>query len=158
MSIADIYNVLEVDDHLITAGQPTEDQLRAAAAEEIDTVINLAMGDSGSALPDEPELVRSLGMAYHHLPVAWDDPTEADFVAFDEVMSGLSADSRTLLHCAANFRVTAFYSLYGIKQLGWSIEQAEEFRGRIWDGSDYPVWEAFIRKMQEQLTDPARRS
>ena len=158
MSIGDIYNVLEVDDHLITAGQPTEDQLRAAAADQVDTVINLAPGDSSSALPDEGALVRSLGMAYHHLPVAWNDPTEEDFAAFDELMTGLPSESRTLLHCAANFRVTAFYGLYGITRLGWTIEQAEEFRARIWDGSDYPVWESFIQKMQQQLAGAARES
>ena len=150
MSVSEIYNVVEVSDRLITAGQPTEEQLRAAAAAEIDTVVNLAPTDSRSALPDEAGLVRSLGMAYHHIPVAWDDPTEADFAAFEQVMTALPPESRTLLHCAANFRVSAFYGLYGITQLGWSVERAEAFRAPIWDGSDYPVWEAFIREMQQR--------
>ena len=122
MSISEIYNVVEVNDRLITAGQPTEEQLRAAAADDIDTIINLAPGDSRSALPDEAALVRTLGMTYHHIPVAWDNPTEADFAAFEEVMTALPPESRTLLHCAANFRVSAFYGLYGITQLGWSID------------------------------------
>ena len=158
MSISEIYNVLEVHDRLITAGQPTEDQLRAAAAEDIDTVINLAPDDSGSALPDEATLVRSLGMDYHHLPVAWDNPTEADFAAFERVMNELPPDSRTLLHCAANFRVSAFYGLYAIKQLGWSIDQAEAFRAPIWHGSDYPVWERFIQEMRRRLVAAARKA
>jgi protein tyrosine phosphatase (PTP) superfamily phosphohydrolase (DUF442 family) len=158
MGISDIYNVLEVHDRLITAGQPTEDQLRAAAAEHIDTVINLAPGDSRSALPDEATLVRSLGMAYHHLPVAWDNPTEADFAAFERVMSDLSPDCRALLHCAANFRVSAFYGLYAMKRLGWSIEQAEAFRASIWHGSDYPVWETFIQEMRRRLAGGERKA
>jgi protein tyrosine phosphatase (PTP) superfamily phosphohydrolase (DUF442 family) len=151
VSISEIYNVLGVDDGLITAGQPTEDQLRAAAVEGIDTVINLAPADAGSALPDEATLVHSLGMAYHHLPVAWDNPTEADFVAFEGLLNGLAPERRTLLHCAANFRVTAFYGLYAIKHRGWSIEQAEAFRAPIWQGSDYPVWESFIQDMRRRL-------
>jgi len=151
ISISEIYNALEVHDRLTTAGQPTEEQLRAAA-DQIDTVINLAPGDSRSSLPDEATLVCSLGMAYHHVPVAWDNPTEADFAAFERVMNELSPDSRTLLHCAANFRVTAFYGLYAIKQLGWSVEQAEAFRAPIWDGSDFPIWEGFIERMQRGLT------
>ena len=155
MTISEIYNVVEVNDRLITAGQPTEEQLRAAADEEIDTVINLAPADSRSALPDEAALVRSLGMSYHHIPVAWDNPTEADLAAFEKVMTALPPESRTLLHCAANFRVSAFYGLYGITQLGWSIDQAEAFRAPIWDGSDYPVWERFIREMQERLAGTA---
>ena len=151
MSISEIYNVVEVNDRLVTAGQPTEAQLRSAATEDVDTVINLAPADSRSALPDEAALVRTLGMTYHHIPVAWDNPTEADFAAFERVMTALPPESRTLLHCAANFRVSAFYGLYGITQLGWSIDQAESFRAPIWDGSDYPVWESFIREMQQRL-------
>jgi protein tyrosine phosphatase (PTP) superfamily phosphohydrolase (DUF442 family) len=155
VSVSEIYNVVEVNDRLITAGQPTEEQLRAAAAADIDTVVNLAPHDSRSALPDEATLVRSLGMAYHHVPVAWDNPTEADFAAFERVLNELSPESRTLLHCAANFRVSAFYGLYAIKQLGWSIEQAEEFRAPIWHGSDYPVWESFIEEMRQRLAGAA---
>ena len=77
-------------------------------------------------------------MTYHHLPVAFANPTEADFSAFEQVMAGLPPDGRTLLHCAANFRVSAFYGLYAIKHLGWSVEQAEAFRAPIWAGSALP--------------------
>jgi hypothetical protein len=66
-------------------------------------------------------------------------------------MAELPPGSRTLVHCAANFRVSAFYGLYAMKHLGWSVEQAEAFRATIWDGSDYPVWEAFISQMQQRL-------
>jgi protein tyrosine phosphatase (PTP) superfamily phosphohydrolase (DUF442 family) len=90
-------------------------------------------------------------MTYHHLPVAWANPTEHDFAAFEQVMAELPPSSRTLVHCAANFRVSAFYGLYAMKHLGWSKEQAEAFRAPIWDGSDYPVWEAFISQMHQRL-------
>ncbi len=153
MSVSEIYNVREVDDRLITGGQPSEDQLRAAASEGIDAVVNLATIDPRYSLPDEAGLVRSLGMTYHHIPVAWDDPTEADFAAFEDVMAELPPESRTLVHCAANFRVTAFYGLYAIRHLGWSVEQAETFRAQIWQGSDFPVWESFIASMRQRLTD-----
>lgn len=152
MSIDEIYNVREVDDRLITSGQPTEEQLRAVAAAGIDTVINLAPHDSANALRDEPALVHELGMTYHHLPVVFDNPTEADFAAFERIFGELPADSRTLLHCAANFRVSAFYGLYAIKHLGWSVERAEAFRAPIWEGSDYPVWEDFISDLQQRLS------
>ena len=155
MSAGEIYNAIVVDDRLITSGQPSEDQLRAAATTGIDTVVNLAPHDASNALPDEAGLVRALGMAYHHLPVVFANPTEADFAAFEQVMTELPPGSRKLLHCAANFRVSAFYGLYATKHLGWSVEQAEAFRAPIWDGSDYPVWEAFISKMQQRLTAAA---
>jgi uncharacterized protein (TIGR01244 family) len=158
MSADQIYNARQIDDRLVTSGQPTEDQLRAVAAEGFDTVVNLAPHDSDNALPDEAGLVHALGMTYHHLPVVFSDPKEGDFAAFEQVMVALPADSRTLVHCAANFRVSAFYGLYAMKHLGWSAEQAEELRASIWDAGDYPAWDAFITRMQQRLAPAAPRS
>ena len=150
-----IYNYRKVDDQFITAGQPQEEQLRAAAAEGFKQVINLAPTSSRNALPDEAGLVRSLGMGYHYIPVDWEKPTTADFEAFERAM-GAVGDQKTIVHCAANFRASAFYSLYAIKHLGWSAERAQEFRAAIWKGSDYPVWEAFIEQTRTQIQSSAQ--
>jgi protein tyrosine phosphatase (PTP) superfamily phosphohydrolase (DUF442 family) len=150
MSTADIYNYCRVSDQISTGGQPTEEQLRAAAAEGFTTVINLATINPRNSLADEAGLVRSLGMTYHHIPVDWENPQTSDFDAFDSVMQQLPP-GKTLIHCAANFRVTAFYSLYAMKHLNWSAAQAAEFRASIWAGSDYPIWEKFIADMQVKL-------
>lgn len=150
MSALDIYNYLDVNDRLATSGQPAADQLRAAAAAGFDTIVNLATARSTNALPEEGDLVRSLGMAYIHIPVEWDNPTDEDFAAFEQAMRRLST-ARVLLHCAANFRATAFYALYAQKHLGWSEAQAEAFRARIWAGSHYPIWEAFMRRIRARI-------
>jgi protein tyrosine phosphatase (PTP) superfamily phosphohydrolase (DUF442 family) len=147
MSTQDIYNYLKVNDQLITGGQPDEEQLRSAAAEGFTTVINLATYNPGHSLENEAGLVQSLGMAYHHIPVDWSAPQESDFQAFERVMQQ-PTNGKTFVHCAANFRVTAFYSLYAMKHLGWSEAQADAFRAAIWSESDYPVWETFIEKMK----------
>jgi protein tyrosine phosphatase (PTP) superfamily phosphohydrolase (DUF442 family) len=147
MSTNDIYNYIKVNDRLITGGMPTADQLRAAPEEGITAVINLAPFSPGYSLEAEGELVESLGMAYVHIPVDWNNPTDADFAAFETAMNRLAGE-KMLIHCAANYRVTAFYSLYARKHLGWTPEQAEAFRARIWAGSDYPVWEAFVGRKQ----------
>ncbi|MFN8482315.1 MAG: protein tyrosine phosphatase family protein [Anaerolineae bacterium] len=148
-STQDIYNYRRVNDTLITGGQPTAEQLQAAADEGVATVINLATGNQREPSLDEAGLVRSLGMQYYHIPVAWDNPTAADFLEFERVMA--EAEGKTLLHCAANFRVTAFYSLYALKRLGWSEAEADAFRASIWRGSDYPVWEAFVEQMKSDI-------
>lgn len=155
MDTGDIYNFLEVNDFLITAGQPTAEQLRAAAAEGIKTVINLAASEPPYTLAGEAELVQSLGMNYYHIPVDWNNPLESDFAAFEALMQRLSDPDnpevpreKTLIHCVANFRVTAFYSLYALKHLGWSEEQSDRLRARIWQERDYPVWEQFIRRLK----------
>jgi protein tyrosine phosphatase (PTP) superfamily phosphohydrolase (DUF442 family) len=154
MSTKGIYNYIKVNDQIITGGQPTEDQLRTAASEGFTTVINLATIDPGRALEDEAGLVRSLGMAYYHIPVEWGNPKGSDFAAFESVMEQISS-GKTLIHCAANFRVTAFYSLYAQKHLGWSEAQADKFRAAIWQGSNYPAWEQFIARIKAQMAPTA---
>jgi protein tyrosine phosphatase (PTP) superfamily phosphohydrolase (DUF442 family) len=150
MSTKDIYNYLKVNDQLITGGQPTEEQLKAVAAEGFATVINLATSDSRTALQDEAGVVQALGLKYHHIPVDWAAPKDLDFEAFEAAMQS-SAGDKTLIHCAANFRVTAFYSLYALKHLRWTAAQAAEFRSTIWQGSDYPVWVSFIERLTAQI-------
>jgi uncharacterized protein (TIGR01244 family) len=145
-----IYNYLQVNEHFATSGQPTARQLRALAADGLMAVINLASDDEPNALPNEAGLLRSLGVAYVHIPVAWNDPQESDFAAFEAAMARLSVGS-VLLHCAANYRATAFYALYALKHLGWSEAQAEAFRAQIWRGSDYPIWERFIARLKAAI-------
>ncbi|MBP8947769.1 MAG: protein tyrosine phosphatase family protein [Candidatus Promineofilum sp.] len=145
MSTDEIFNYVRVDDRISTAGQPTENQLRDAAAEGFTTIINLAPVNPPYTPANEAGLARELGLNYIHIPVAWNNPTDADFAAFERAMNETAGD-RTLIHCAANFRVTAFYTLYARKHLGWSEAQAAALRDRIWAGSDYPVWEAFIAR------------
>ena len=116
--------------------------------------VNLATINPRYSLPDEPGLVRALGMAYYHIPVDWAGPTEDDFEAFEALMQALPP-GKTLVHCAANFRVTAFYSLYALKHLGWSAAQADAFRASVWQGSDYPVWESFIARLQARIQGTA---
>ena len=145
-----IYNYRKVDEHHATGGQPTEEQLKAAAAEGYATIINLATIDPRYSLKDEGASTAALGMKYHHIPVPWDRPSNADFLAFEQAMQAAGND-KTLVHCAANFRATAFYSLYAMRHLGWSRERAEEFRGSIWRGSDFPVWQDFIRRTEATI-------
>jgi protein tyrosine phosphatase (PTP) superfamily phosphohydrolase (DUF442 family) len=150
MSTTDIYHYIQVNDQLITGGQPTADQLRSAAAEGFITIINLATTESPPSLEDEAGLVHSLGLIYYHLPVEWENPKESDFAAFEGVMAQIPA-GKTLIHCAANFRVTAFYSLYARKHLGWSDAQAEAFRAAIWRGSNYPIWDQFMVRIRSEI-------
>lgn len=150
MSTEDIYNYRKVNDQTCTGGQPSEEQLRSAAAEGFKSIINLATIEPRYSLDDEEGLVHSLGMTYHHIPVEWENPQESDFAAFEAALQESSTD-KTLIHCAANFRVTAFYGLYAMKHLNWTEAQADEFRAPIWAGSDYPIWEKFIGVMKAKI-------
>jgi protein tyrosine phosphatase (PTP) superfamily phosphohydrolase (DUF442 family) len=145
-----IYNFRRVDDRVITGGQPNEMQLKAVAQEGYRVVINLATIDPRYSLPDEAGTVTSLGMKYHHIPVVWDHPTDADFAEFERVMQEIGGE-RALVHCAANYRATAFYSLYAEKHLGWTKERGQEFRAAIWRDGKFPEWQALIERTETQI-------
>ena len=151
MASEELYNYIKVNDEIITSGQPTAEQLASLGTEGFSTVINLATFDPGRSPANEAELIRAQGIAYYHIPVDWNKPQEADFATFERTMAQRPA-GKTLIHCAANFRVTAFYSLYAQKHFGWSAAQAEEFRAAIWKGSDYPVWREFIARVGSRGT------
>jgi protein tyrosine phosphatase (PTP) superfamily phosphohydrolase (DUF442 family) len=147
MSTKDILNFRKVNPMVVTGGQPSEAQLESAALEGFQVVINLATLDPEKGLPDEEGLVHRLGMDYYHIPVEWENPRSTDFEAFQSVME-TTRDKKLLIHCAANYRVTTFYALYALRNLGWSEPQADEFRSSIWTGSNYPIWEAFYTKLK----------
>lgn len=152
MGTESILNFIRINDRVGTGGQPTREQLEAAHAEGYQAVINLAPANADNhALPDEENVVQSLGIAYHHIPVAWNNPRKEDFIAFEEAMVGL-AGKKVLVHCAANFRVTAFYSLYAMKHENWSMEQADQLIAQIWESRpDYRMddtWKSFIDEIR----------
>jgi hypothetical protein len=57
--------------------------------------------------------------------------------------------TRVFVHCAANYRVSSFVSLYGQATLGWSQAQAEAHIRRLWEPN--AVWAAFIQRARQVL-------
>ena len=140
-----IHKYREIDPRLATSGQPTQAQLHAVAADGTTAVINLALHDDPRySLPDEAGLVRSLGVAYVHIPVQFAAPAEADLLCFFEAMDR-HRDDKLLVHCAANKRVTAFLGLYRVLRLGWEREAAFAPMRDVWQPD--ATWSAFIETM-----------
>ena len=65
----DIYHYQVLDENLSSSGMPTVDQMKEVAEAGVQLVINLAPHDAPNAIPDEGELVNSLGMEYINIPV-----------------------------------------------------------------------------------------
>jgi uncharacterized protein (TIGR01244 family) len=155
MSVTDIYNFIQIDDLVATAGQPSEEQFRQARDAGYDVVINLAPDGLETSLPDESGMLASLGIDYHHIPVAWAEPRLDQLEAFEAAMDA-AAGKRMLIHCQANYRVTAFYSLYAMAKLGWSEERADALIARIWASRPGyqmdDVWKGFIAAGRQRHT------
>ena len=138
-----IYNFLALSDNLYTGGMPTAEQLGDAAQKGVEMVINLAPHEVPNALPDETELVNSLGMQYVNIPVSWSTPTKDGLDRFIDVMDA-NRERKVLVHCQANFRATAFVALYRILREHWKPDDAMAGMHQIWDAEDYPIWKMFI--------------
>ena len=143
MTIEDIYNYLFLTDTLSSSGMPTVEQMASVAEAGVQVVINLAPHDVPNAVPNEAELVHSLGMQYINIPVNWNTPTKDGLNKFMDAMDEHKG-RKVLVHCEANFRASAFVSMYRILREGWRVDDALEVMHRIWDEDAYPVWKMFI--------------
>jgi protein tyrosine phosphatase (PTP) superfamily phosphohydrolase (DUF442 family) len=140
--VGDIYNYLRIDERLASSGQPSEEELGAVAQDGTEVVINLALHDDPRySLADEAGCVRALGMKYVHIPVQFDAPAEKDLDAFFDAMED-NRGRKTLVHCAANKRVTAFLGLYRAIREKQALDRAFAPMKEIWEPN--PVWAAFI--------------
>lgn len=136
-----IYNVLILDDHLGTSGQPTSAQLAAIKEAGYGVVINLATGTTPRDLPQEADVVAAQGMEYIHIPVIWEQPTAENFARFCEAMQATQVQKR-FVHCIANMRVSAFVFLYRVLRQGTPVDEARATMHRIWQPN--AIWQQFI--------------
>lgn len=146
MKIEEIYNFLKVSDSVATSGQPTESQFAAIKASGYQVVVNLALTSSPNALPNESEIVESLGMEYVHIPVVWENPTLDNVARFFNIVEA-NAGQPIFVHCAANMRVSAFVYLYRLLREQISNEQATQDLHKIWIPNEN--WQTFIQQAIE---------
>jgi protein tyrosine phosphatase (PTP) superfamily phosphohydrolase (DUF442 family) len=150
MPVETIANFLPIDDHIGTAGQPSETELRDAAAAGYTAVINLGLLDPRYCLDDEAGLTKSLGIRYHHIPVQFDAPTVADYRKFADAMNECAHD-KVLVHCAANYRVSSFMAVYGEMNLGWTRDRADEHARTLWPLNE--TWTEFLATCRREMID-----
>ena len=106
-----ILNTIVINDRIATSGQPSPNQFAEIANADFTSVINLAMPDSTNALPDEGGFVSEVGMNYFHIPIPFDAPTRAHLSLFLKLMKTLEKE-KIWVHCALNWRVSAFMAHY----------------------------------------------
>ena len=136
-----IRNWRRLSDRLTTSGQPTEDDLKQIEALGVKHVINLALHTHEDALPDEEASVSALNMTYVHIPVEFDNPTEAHFTRFCAAMADIGAEP-VHVHCILNYRVSAFLYRYNREVLGVKEDEARAQMEALWRPGG--VWAKFI--------------
>jgi protein tyrosine phosphatase (PTP) superfamily phosphohydrolase (DUF442 family) len=142
--VSSIRDFHRLDARLAGAGQPDADEvltLRSA----FDSVINLAPDKHPQGLPGEGDLVRLVGLRYHHIPVEWEAPQDEDFDRFCMAMDA-DAARRVLVHCIANKRASAFLYLYRHLRQGVAEDQARAELERVWQPD--AIWTAFLERQR----------
>jgi uncharacterized protein (TIGR01244 family) len=143
MSIEDSYNFRRIHERLTTSGLVSVEQLSNLRSDGYDAVINLLPDSHERAVANEASIVQDQGVDYVYIPVDFGAPTGADLEAFADAMDA-RAGQKVHVHCAANFRVSAFYSLYALeKGLCTEAESVELVQG-VWNPDEYPAWKAFM--------------
>ena len=149
-SIEDSYNFRTISDRLTTSGVVGADRLEALASQGYEVVVNLLPDSSEHAVSNEQGIVESQRIEYIYIPVDFKAPGRADLTRFSEALDRLP-DSKIHIHCAANYRVSAFYSLYAASRGRWSADQATDFIQSVWRPADYPGWSEFIDEILGEL-------
>lgn len=158
MNIESCYNFHRITERLTTSGTVPADTLKTLAAQGYQVVVNLLPDTNQFAVPDEQAIVESQGIEYIHIPFDIKAPAPADFSQFTAAMDRVS-QKQVHAHCAANYRVSAFYALYMLSQGRWNIDQARTHITGIWRLADHPGWPEFIAAVvgevaaQELLAD-----
>jgi protein tyrosine phosphatase (PTP) superfamily phosphohydrolase (DUF442 family) len=143
MDIEASYNFRRISDKLTTSGLVRPDGLKLLASQGYEVVVNLLPDTSEHAIPGEREIIESQAIEYIYIPVDFKQPSRSDFARFAEALDQVLG-KRVHVHCAANYRVSAFYSLYEVSRGRWRLDQALEFIHGIWQPADHPGWAAFI--------------
>ncbi|MEO0425281.1 MAG: protein tyrosine phosphatase family protein [Pseudomonadota bacterium] len=139
--LGEIHNYHEVDDSLSTGGHVMAPQVPELKEAGFELVVNLATVQEDHNASDGPRIAAE-GIAYMHIPVPWSSPTLEDLDLFFAVMDA-RADRKTLVHCMANYRASAFVYLYRTLRMGVSEAEARPDLEVVWDADawrEYPQW------------------
>jgi len=143
-----IKNLANPKQSVFTGGQPGQEALAALADAGIKHVINLRpVPEQKQALQwDEAELVQSLNMQYHTIPVAGAaGVTLENATALAELIQRLEGEP-IFLHCASSNRVGALTALYEGAKNGVNTDEAIA-KGKRWGlGGLEPVVRAQLNK------------
>ena len=143
-----ILNYVKINELISTSGQPKIEELELIANEGFEVIINLAMPTTSNALENEDKIVSSLNMSYIHIPVDFENPKISDLKLFLNVLQALGAN-KVWIHCAKNYRVSAFMYVYHKYILHTPFEQIDLSIFDMWQPS--LVWQELMKVQLEDL-------
>ncbi|MBN4080512.1 protein tyrosine phosphatase family protein [Beggiatoa alba] len=148
MSVETILNYIQISESMASSGQPEERQFGVIASDGYAAIVNLAMPNSDRAIPEEGNIVTSYGMSYFHIPVPYNAPNVEHLRQFINIMNALS-NQKVWVHCAMNYRVSAF--LYQYQKLVFGASEGEAKKVVLPSWSPNRVWKEFMALGEEEV-------
>ena len=136
-----------IHDCLMTSALPSEEDFARIAEQGFEAVVNLGSPEDSLTLENEDALVTAAGMRYLHFPIAFDNPTFADYELLRDLLNALYP-RKVWLHCAKNYRVSAMIFLYNVIERSVPIPEARARMHRIWRPDE--LWQAFLDEALEK--------
>ena len=143
-----ILNFIKINELISTSGQPKIEEFEFIAKEGFEVIINLALNSSSNAIENEDKIVSSLNMSYIHIPVDFENPKLSDLKLFLNILQALGAN-KVWIHCAKNYRVSAFMYVYHKYILHTPFEQIDLSIFDMWQPS--LVWQELMKVQLEDL-------
>lgn len=143
-----ILNYIKINELISTSGQPKIEEFDLIKDEGFEVVINLALCNASNAIENEDKIVTNLGMSYFHIPVDFENPKASDLKLFINVMQSLGAN-KVWVHCAKNYRVSAFMYVYHKYVLKTPFENIDLSIFNIWNPDKN--WQELMKITLEDL-------
>ena len=144
-----ILNHIKINQLISTSGQLKIEEFELIANEGFEVVINLAVPTTSNSLENEDKIVSNLNMTYIHIPVSFENPKISDLKLFLNILQSLGAN-KVWIHCAKNYRVSAFIYVYHKYILHTPFEQIDLSIFDIWKPS--LIWQELMKVSIEDLS------
>lgn len=143
-----ILNFIKINELISTSGQPKIEEFEFIAKEGFEVIINLALNSSSNAIENEDKIVSSLNISYIHIPVDFENPRISDLKLFLNILQALGAN-KVWIHCAKNYRVSAFMYVYHKYILHTPFEEIDLSIFEKWQPSF--IWQELMKVQLEDL-------
>jgi protein tyrosine phosphatase (PTP) superfamily phosphohydrolase (DUF442 family) len=144
-----ILNHIKINELISTSGQLKIEEFELIANEGFEVVINLAVPTTSNSLENEDKIVSNLNMSYIHIPVSFENPKISDLKLFLNILQSLGAN-KVWIHCAKNYRVSAFIYVYHKYILHTPFEEIDLSIFDIWKPS--LIWQELMKVSIEDLS------
>ena len=144
-----ILNHIKINELISTSGQLKIEEFELIANEGFEVVINLAVPTTSNSLENEDKIVSNLNMSYIHIPVSFENPKISDLKLFLNILQSLGAN-KVWIHCAKNYRVSAFMYVYHKYILHTPFEEIDLSIFDIWKPS--LIWQELMKVSIEDLS------